>query len=439
MARLGLRLSSLAAVAVLLASATTAAAEPPREPRATWAFRKPIALPALAEPAFVELRLDADVYRSASPTLDDVRVRDASGADVGYAVRRREPVTAEPARETAMLDLVATPQGAVRFVLDAGPERVEHNRVWLRVREQARNFRVPVRVETADETRAWRIVREAGFIYRVEGETKTADTSIAYPGTTARWVRVTVGPEHGRSLPLAGAALVLGPTRAREEERLGATIVQRDEETMRRTTRVVVDLRLRRPADRVELDVAERNFHRVLLLEASDDRKTWRWVGSGAISAVDSGGLRERLTGARFPETTARYLRLTIQNLDEPSLTVTAARVFAARRSLVFEATPGAAYVIEYGNPAATAPRYDVTRALPYLSSGQRLPQATLGASQVVARRQPVAWLASQPVVMWTNMAMAGLVLASLLWRVAGGWRLARAVRAGGGLAQTLP
>ena len=415
-----LRLSLLATTAVLVASTAAGAAQPPRESGAAWAFRKPITLPSLAEPGFVELRLDADVSRSASPTLDDVRVRDASGADVAYALRRRERVAAEPARELTMLDLVTTPQGAVRFVLDAGVDGVAHNRVRLNIRDQVRNFRVPVRVETADETRAWRIVREAGFIYRIEAETKTASMSVAYPSSTARWLRVTVGPEHGRSLPLAGAALILGATPEREEDRVAAAIVQRDEETMRRTTRVVVDLRVRRPVDRVELDVAERNFHRVVLIETSDDRKGWRWVGSGAISAVDSGALRERLTGARFPETTTRYLRLTVQNLDDLPLTVTAARVFAVKRTLVFEAIPGAAYVLDYGNPAASAPRYDVTRALPHLG-GARLPQATLGVSQPVPMAPPSAWLASRPVVMWTNMAMAALALGSLLWRMARG------------------
>lgn len=412
----------LATAAVLLAGTHVAAAQPPRDTPSVWAFRKPVTLPALPQAGFVELRLDADVYRDASPTLADLRVRDAYGADVGYALRRRERVGAESTRDAAMLDLVTTPQGAVRFTLDAGTGRIVHNRVRLTIRDQARNFRVPVRVETADDGRTWQLARESGFVYRVEGETKAADTSVSYPTSTARWLRVTVGAERGKPLPLAGAALAIAATREREEERVASSLVERDEESMRRTTRLVIDLRARRPVDRLELDVAERNFHRVVLIEASDDRKAWRWTGSCAISAVDTGAVRERLTSARFPETTARYLRLTIQNLDDRPLSVTNARVFAVKRTLVFEAAPGRAYVLDYGNPSATAPRYDVARAMTYLG-GQKLPEATLGPAQPVPKPQTSAWLASQPVVMWATMAMAVLALGSLLWRMARGVR----------------
>jgi hypothetical protein len=407
------------AIALVLASTGAAGARPARETLDAWAFRKPVTVPALSQPGFVELRLDADVMREATPTLTDLRLRDDTGGDVAYFVRRRERLVAPVARETPMLELVTTREGAVRFVLDAGVDRGPHSRVRLSVRDQARNFRVPVRVETADDGRAWRLVREAGFIYRVEGETKTADTSVSYPTTTARWLRLTIGAEKGQPLPLAGAAIVLADT-GREEDRIPAALVERDAESMRRTTRLVLDLRSRRPADRIELDVVERVFQRVVLVEAGDDRTTWRWVGSSAISAVDVAGIRERLTSVRFPETAARYLRLTIQNLDEPPLTVSGARVFAVKRAVVFEAMPGRTYVLDYGNPGAAAPREDA-RALPFL--GDRLPTATLGATRPVPATPSAPWMASQSLATWATTAMAGLALASLGWRMARGLR----------------
>jgi len=407
------------AIAFLLAGTGAAGARPAREALDAWAFRKPVTVPALSQPGFVELRLDADVMREATPRLTDLRLRDDTGGDVAYFVRRRERLVAPVARETPMLELVTTREGAVRFVLDAGVDRGPHSRVRLSVREQARNFRVPVRVEIADDGRAWRLVREAGFIYRVEGETKTADTSVSYPTTTARWLRLTIGAEKGQALPLAGAAIVLGDA-AREEDRIPAALVERDAESMRRTTRLVLDLRSRRPADRIELDVVERVFQRVVLVEAGDDRATWRWLGSSAISAVDVAGIRERLTSVRFPETAARYLRLTIQNLDEPPLTVSGARVFAVKRAVVFEAMPGRTYVLDYGNPGAAAPREDA-RALPFL--GDRLPTATLGATRPVPAPPSAPWMASQSLATWATTAMAGLALASLGWRMARGLR----------------
>jgi len=159
-----------------------------------------------------------------------------------------------------------------------------------------------------------------------------------------------------------------------------------------------------------------------VLVETGDDRKTWRWVGSGGISAVDVAGIRERLSNVRFPETGSRYLRLTIQNLDEPPLTVTGARVFAVKRAVVFEATPGRTYVLDYGNPAAGAPREDA-RVPPLL--GDPLPTAVLGATRPVPAPPSSPRVASQLFASWATTAMAGLALGSLGWRMARGLRTA--------------
>jgi hypothetical protein len=407
----------------LLLAAGGAAAQPPPAP-AAWTFRKPIALPALGAPAFVEVVLDADVHRDAAPALADLRVREPGGAEVGYVLRRRESGATESARNARMHDLVTTPERAVRFELDAGSGPMLHNRVRLAIGAEPANFRVPVRVETADEAGRWQVAREAGFIYRVEADTRAADTSVSYPASTARRLRVTVGAAEGRPLPVTGARLVVAATAERREEPVPAALVERQEDTTRRTTRLVLDLGGRRPVDRLELDVSDRNFHRVVLVEAGDDRAQWRWVGSCSISAVDTGRVRERLTGARFPETAARYVRVSIENLDDRPLGITAARLFAVPRALVFEAVPGHTYVLEYGNRSAAAPRYDLGRAVAYLDR-DRLPAGTLGPAEGVpaSARPASAWLESQPVVMWATMGVAVLALGALLWRMARGIR----------------
>ena len=93
-------------------------------------------------------------------------------------------------------------------------------------------------------------------------------------------------------------------------------------------------------------------------------------------------------------------------------------------RTLVFTAVPTHRYVLEYGNPSAAMPRYDLARTVAYLGD-DRLPAATLGPIERVpaAARRASAWFASQPVLMWATMAMAMLALAGLLWRMSRGVR----------------
>lgn len=180
----------------------------------------------------------------------------------------------------------------------------------------------------------------------------------------------------------------------------------------------MTDLGVRRPVDRLDLDIADRNFYRVVLVEASDDRRQWRWVGSCALSAVDIGRIHERQTTVRVPETWARYLRLTIQNLDDRPLRVSGVAVTGVRRGLVFEAVPGQAYVLDYGNAKAPAPRYDVARAARYLSL-ERLPVATLAAATPLPPPPSTPWFELQPVLLWGAMALAAVALGAVLMRLA--------------------
>ena len=128
-------------------------------------------------------------------------------------------------------------------------------------------------------------------------------------------------------------------------------------------------------------------------------------------------------TGLTGPEASARYVRLTIHDQDDRPLQITGVRASAPRRSLVFEAVAGREYVLDYGNPRATAPHYDAERTVRALA-GVRLTQATLGPPAPVPPPPRAPWLDAQPVVMWAAMAVAVLALGALLVR------LARSVRA---------
>jgi len=145
------------------------------------------------------------------------------------------------------------------------------------------------------------------------------------------------------------------------------------------------------------------------------------------VSALEAPKRPERDTKVRLPETTARYLRLTIQDQDDRPLEIIGARAAGVRRTLVFEALPGREYVLDYGNPRAVAPRYDVERTVRALGL-TRLPQAALGAPIPLPPTPPPPrppWLDAQPVAMWAAMAVAVVALGALLLRLMRGVRAA--------------
>ena len=128
-----------------------------------------------------------------------------------------------------------------------------------------------------------------------------------------------------------------------------------------------------------------------------------------------------------MPETSARYLRLTVHDQDDRPLEIAGARAAGVRRTLVFEALPGREYVLDYGNPRAAAPRYDIERTVRAMGL-TRLPQAVLGAPIPLPPTPPPArppWLDAQPVAMWAAMAVAVVALGALLFRLMRGVRAA--------------
>jgi len=413
-------------IALLLVAlaAAPAASDPPE----VWTTRRPIAVPAAGARAFVEAPLDASVYAVAAPSLADLRLRERGGPDVAYVIRRLDGHASRAEREVPLLDLVVTPFKQTRFVLDLGPRPGLHAGVRVHVGENASYFRVPVRVETSDDAKVWDVARASGFIYDVAGETRAMDTSVSYPPSRARWVRVTLEPFRGAPLPARGAAVRASEVVAeREEDVVPATIVERERDGARKVSRLVLDFGGRRPLDRIELDVTDRNFYRVITVEAADDRRLWHWAGSAAVSALEAPKRPERDTKVRLPETTARYLRLTIQDQDDRPLEIIGARAAGVRRTLVFEALPGREYVLDYGNPRAVAPRYDVERTVRALGL-TRLPQAALGAPIPLPPTPPPPrppWLDAQPVAMWAAMAVAVVALGALLLRLMRGVRAA--------------
>jgi hypothetical protein len=93
----------------------------------------------------------------------------------------------------------------------------------------------------------------------------------------------------------------------------------------------------------------------------------------------------------------------------------------------VFEALAGHEYVLDYGNPRASAPRYDIERTVRALGAA-RFPQATLGPPVPLPPPGPRArspWLDAQPVAMWAAMAVAVVALGVLLVRLMRGVRAA--------------
>lgn len=133
------------------------------------------------------------------------------------------------------------------------------------------------------------------------------------------------------------------------------------------------------PTNRLTIQTPQVNFYREVTLEGSGDAPSWSLLQrSGVLYSYDTAKFAGDQLTLSYPETTLRYLRLTVNNEDNPLLPIEGVEVFGVPRKLIFQAQPGASYKLYYGNPEARSPSYELERILPFLET-ENLPVGTLG------------------------------------------------------------
>ena len=425
-----LALIALAATAVLLTAFPLFAAVN----EADWRYYKQATLTdGFAATGLVALELDPEVYAHASPTLGDLRVANQQdGREQPYKLlvesgdQRRASVSAN------MRDLGHTAQ-STSFVLDLLSDGILHNE--LEIQTSSRNFQRQIAIESSDDSESWRTLRNDGIIFDLTIEERgftTRDTRVTYPDSTARFLRVQITDEDLEPLSIGGGVVFFARQLEPRRATLPLAIVSVEDDPEQKETVLLLDgARAGFPANRIELDIPQRNFYRQVSLEGSNDLENWRGVQSNeTLYDFDTSKFVGNDLSIGFGESRFRYYRVTIANEDNPPLSVDGARAGGFVRKLVFSADPGQSYRLYYGNPEVSAPSYDLERIFPYLVT-EGLPVAALGphlqnpAFTVVVPPEPsrpfterYPWLL--PTVVAIAALFVGAFLASLVRQLKG-------------------
>lgn len=406
-------------------------------PDGQWQFFKPVILPGdLPDGQLVEVELDPEVYAEAQPGLGDVRLT-ATDTDVEREIPYQLLIEAGDQRRASvpveMQDLGHVPHDHTSFVLRVQSEGDLHSEVEIQT--SSANFQRRVAVSASDDGENWRILEDNGTIFNVtipERGFSASDTSVLYPSSSARFLRVQIFDEDQEPLAVQGAVVLFAETLEPRRHHLPLDIVQRIEDTKRKQTILVLQASHPRfPTDSISLDIPHRNFYRDVTLEGSYDSIYWIPLQSVEIlydfdTPKFVGDDRE----LRFGESRYRYYRVTIFNEDNPPLPVAKPIASGFARKIVFTAGGGETYRLYYGNPESSAPSYELEKLFPYLAT-EDLPVGWLGShevnpafgipdppSEVVPFTERYPWLL--PGVVAAAALLVGLFLASLIRQVRG-------------------
>jgi len=423
-------------------SAARADVEPER-------WRQIAAITVEAPPAeakgLVEVSLSPEALDLVRSSLADIRIADAEHAEVPYVLfRTRHPAKSVSRLSATLINRTFLPARSSTVTADFGRKFLKDR---VQVKTAGQDFRREVLVESSDDGRSWQVVRRGGLLFRVgkAGHILYEKDEVTFSVNDHQYLRITVfnGPDDKTpiSIDAVEAPSVVAdqapPARTEPVNIRGTTVT---EEKEKRRTVIEFDLGFRHlPLDKLKLAFADRNFFRRAHLEGRDEETRvirhpredgdmaeetveapWRSVKSLVLFRYTAGGGEDSSLSIPMGETGYRYLRLTIENEDNPPLTFREATLNRFLQLVRFPFAPGRERRLYLGNAYVGAPRYDLRYYVSRLEKEGVVP-GTLGlvaANPVFSADEEMPpWSERHPVILWGALIAIGAVLAVLILR----------------------
>lgn len=386
-----------------------------------WQYFKSVDLPpGLSAGDLVEVPLDQEVFSGDTAGESDLRLISGQDREVPYHLLALENQVIREAVPVDIRDLGHVAGEYSSFVADVGEGGALHSEVEIATPD--RNFRRNTLVETSGDGETWAVVREGGEIYdftSTDRQFNARHTSIQFPQTTARYLRVRVLNGGETPLEITGASVFLSEDIPAQETVYPPVSISSDRDESG-TTFHHLDLGVSGiPVSRISFRSGTPNFYRSAGVEGSHDREEWRGLGGAHIYSFDTPKFVGSQLELAIPESRFRYYRIGVEDGDDTPLDLHGFALHSVDRKLLFRLQSEDGHFLYYGNPAAVAPSYDLAHIVPYLEADD-LPVGALGSQQLneAFTGEDVPLTERLPWLLPTGVALAALVVAVLLYGV---------------------
>jgi hypothetical protein len=381
-----------------------------------WRFSRPI--PLETPSGLIEVELPRDLLAHSANHLADLRLLDDRGKEVPYVLyvdRGGDPVIRSSTAKLRENSFV--PGQFTQVVLEVQTDALFHNTVRIDTPES--DFINWVEVAASDDARLWRIVKARAPISRFRKENLEGSQTIHYSENASRFLRLRIF-ESARQFPVTGAAILTYDTR--QPARLPVPVpaaFQLDSSAPANLTRWSADLSTDQlPVTQLVFSTIQPEFYRAVRILTSADGKEWRTICGGEIFRYKVGEKLEESLRVSFPENWGgRYWRVEILNGNDAPLTETTLSLNMIPRFVFFQPAEGRSYRMIYGNAAAVAPQYDLSRIFHF--------QGKPSGSIVIAGPEegtsnyadPRPYTERHPNILWSALGVAVILLAYAAFR----------------------
>ena len=402
-----------------------------------WSWHCEVNAPSAAS-QFWCLKLPPEVLDLSLPSMNDLRLLDASGELVPFIVRHEQTENQERVewRDVSVINTTFLPEQQVCTTLDFGGPTLKNG---IKIKLSETNYRRRVMVEGSADEKDWKVVAEDQWFFDVSlpGQQFKIDT-IRFPKNDFRYLRLTVynmsDDPRRISVQSVQAAMhetvpAAGPTPVPVVSLTGPTP---DEKKTYLAYEIDVGYQ-NLPITRIALEVPDPHFYRGYELlgrnaltekverptesgrESVEREVPWGNVCSGVLYRVIEKDKTSEMTAIEHLNASYRYFQLRIFNADNPPLTLKSVSVERREISLMFEGIKDSTYNLIGGNPKASAPRFDMARSLPNLPETQLL-SALLGPVLRYERAPELPpWTERHRWLIWAALGVAVVLMAFLI------------------------
>jgi hypothetical protein len=370
--------------------------------------------PVIAAPAsrgrYLRTRIPFAVAPDADGGYPDLRVIDDRNVEVPFAV---DPVrTPAATRRVTLLDTGFIEHHGSQAVLDLGNQSALVDTVRLFVDDGAHpTYFEYVAVDASDDRSHWRVDGRSSVIYHIARD-GASDQTVGISATRSRWLRVRILDPHA-PFPIDGAEVS-------HTQSTGSHLVplpgaaSATESPARDQSWTFAFASAMRPAA-VEFSAPRAAFARTAAAEWSDDGRAWTSAGDGTIAQFADGG--SALSIGLAPQT-ARYWRVTVHNGNDVPVAGLHPLLLGIAHDAVFSAGTGRSYRLLSGNPAASAPTYDLPARLAHSDwTAQAAPTEAAIANGAYRDRRPIGerfpWLLSAGLIL-VAIALGGIAIRTI-------------------------
>ncbi len=389
-----------------------------------WPWFHEVRLPPSTASPQIDFILTPGVFDQARADLGDLRLYDAGGREVPFAVRVRRARDERQALKQQTFNPQKTSRRTAELNVDLGENAVEYQEID--VTTSGHDFRRQVQLEGSSDAKQWGALATGWLVnYLVDGRLIDIHR-LAIAPTRFRYLRIQVTADASQmndSPQITAVAVYHRVQMPGEEVTRPAALGPREPVPTPDGpgTAWTIDLGgASVPCQLLRLKIEEHDFVRPFLLEQVDEPNVRVDVARGELRRP-GGNRRGPIEINCNQEVQTRMLRLVVTDNRNPPLCVSGVQYTAPAREVVFARNgfsgPLRLYV---GNAKAEAPQYDFEKNLPaVLTPAPVRVEVGLQTANPAYRPEPKPFTERWPGLPYVVLATAGVVLLWMLLSLA--------------------